>query len=87
MGRPSARKLLRGASCLFGCGSRHMNFDRGAAVFVKQLAACALDDRFPDLPIPLLAFSLDVSEASSRSAWARTMSFIAEVTCCNHGSG
>ena len=53
----------------------------------KSLLLAALTIVSPTCRIPLLAFSLDVIEASSRKAWARTMSFIAGVTCCNQGSG
>jgi len=55
-GEQPALKLLRGSSYFFGCGYRHMNLDRRAAVFVKQLAACGLDDRFPDLANSVAGF-------------------------------
>src|SRR5580765_1163543 len=53
----------------------------------NSLLLAALTIVSPNCLIPLLAFSLDVMDANSRKAWARTMSFIAGVVCSSHGSG
>ena len=48
-------KRLRGGGC-FGPGHRHRNFNGGAAVFIKQLAARGFDDRFSHLPDSVTGF-------------------------------